>query len=220
VGSVAWIGFAVPAETVYLPVYAGATAVPASFSTGNRSEVSRESAWWAFNTVTNWARLRYSDMIVDIRAEQQAIESAELANRAAVDAEALRLRNTSGEAGTRAYLTNWSVANAGTNVDRWWRFSDRLIARYANGMVSDFANGTASNPGYPAAWYDRNAYQYGPRIYDMAGLEAISDLRYVNATVTVEPGEELRVIRETQRRTGEGAAQPAFLAGLLALLGR
>ena len=56
VGGVAWIGFAVPAETVYMPVYAGATAIPASFSLGNRSEVSRASAWWAFNTVTNWAR--------------------------------------------------------------------------------------------------------------------------------------------------------------------
>lgn len=219
VGGIAWIGFAVPAETVYLPVYAGATAVPASFTLGNRSEVSRDSAWWAFNTVTNWARLRYRDMIVDVRAEQGAIESTELANLSAADAEALRLLNASGEAAGRAYLTNWSVANGEANVERWWRFSDRLIAKYANGMVSDFANGTTANPGYPAAWYDANGYQYGPRIYDVAGLTKVPELAYVNRTVTVAQGDELSTIRETQRRGADGVSAPASFAALLRIFG-
>lgn len=209
VGGIAWIGFAVPAETVYLPIYAGSSALPASFSKGNRSEVSRDSAWWAFNLVTNWARLRYSDMIPEIQAEQQAIEAAALINRTTVDGEVLRLRNVSGEAVSREFLTNWTVANAEASVDRWWHFSDRLIARYANGMVNDFVNGTTANPGYPVTWYDSNGYQYGPRVYDMEGLGAISGLAYVNNTVLVSPGDELRLIRETQRRAGNGTASPS-----------
>ena len=199
VGGIAWVGFAVPAETVYLPIYAGSTALPASFTTGNRSEVSRDSAWWAFNLVTNWARLRYCDMIPEVRAEQQAIEAAALENRTAVDQEALRLRNVSGEVEARKYLTNWTVSNAEAGVDRWWHFSDRLIARYVNGMVNDFANRTAANPGYPASWLDANGYQYGPRVYDMEGLGAIPDLAFVNTTVMASPGDELRLINETQR---------------------
>lgn len=208
VGGTAWIGFAVPAETVYLPVYAGSTALPASFATGNRSAVSRDSAWWAFNLVTNWARLRYRDMIPEIRAEQQSIEAASLENRTVVDREALRLRNTSGEAAARAYLTNWTVSHADAVLDRWWAFSDRLIARYANGMVNDAVNRTAANPGYPAAWLDANGYQYGPRIYDLEGLKAIPDLVFVNETVFARPGDELSLINQTQRRAGNATPVP------------
>lgn len=198
-----------PAETVYLPVYAGSTAVPASFMTGNRSEVSRDSAWWAFNLVTNWARLRYRDMVPEIRAEQQAIERAAVKNLTTVDAEALRLRNTSSEAGAREYLTNWTVSNAEAGVHHWWHFSDRLIARYANGMVNDFMNRTAANPGYPATWLDTNGYQYGPRVYDMEGLAAITGLAFVNETVMADPGDEIRLIRETQRRVADGSSTPS-----------
>ena len=110
---------------------------------------------------------------------------------------------------SREFLTNWTVANAEASVDRWWHFSDRLIARYANGMVNDFVNGTTANPGYPVTWYDSNGYQYGPRVYDMEGLGAISGLAYVNNTVLVSPGDELRLIRETQRRAGNGTASPS-----------
>lgn len=219
VGGVAWIGFAVPAETVYLPVYAGATAVPESFTIGNRSEVSRDSAWWAFNTVTNWARLRYCDMMVDVHAEQEAVEGAALIDLASADGDAVELRNASGDAAARAFLTNWTVANGEANVDRWWNFSDRLIAKYANGMISDFANGTTASPGYPAAWYDDADYQYGPRIYDAAGLAELPDLAYVNETVTVAPGDELRTIWETQRRDTESVPAPSLFAPLFGLLG-
>ncbi len=86
-------------------------------------------------------------------------------------------------------------------------------------MVSDFPNGTTANPGYPAAWYDANGYQYGPRIYDYAGLAKVPDLAYVNRTVTVAPGDELRTIRETQQRSAEGASAPAPFAALLRLFG-
>jgi hypothetical protein len=137
-------------------------------------------------------------MIVDIRAEQGAIEEAEIANRSAADAEALRVLNASGDAACRAYLTNWSVTNADAIVEGWWRFSDRLFAKYANGMVSAFANGTTTNPGYSSTWYGANDYQYGPRVYDMAGLLKIPGLPYLNRTITAVPGEELEAIREAR----------------------
>ena len=86
-------------------------------------------------------------------------------------------------------------------------------------MVSDFPNGTTANPGYPAAGYDANGYQYGPRIYDLAGLAKIPGLAFVNRTVTVAPGEELGTIRETQRHSVEGASVPASFAALLCLFG-
>ena len=57
-------------------------------------------------------------MIVDVRAEQGAIERAEIAALPATDAEALQLLNASGETAGRPYLTNWSVADGEANVER------------------------------------------------------------------------------------------------------
>lgn len=73
-------------------------------------------------------------------------------------------------------------------------------------MISDVPNGTTVNPGYPAAWND-----------DDAGFAEIPDLAYVNETVTVAPGDELRAIEEIQRRGAGSVPAPAFLASLFGL---
>jgi len=199
IGGIAWFGFAPPAETVYIPFYAGITSIPPGWSNTDRSVFSRDSSWWAFNYVTNWATLNYHAMIGDIRARQQAIEQRQFDEQSVVDENARQIYYTKGDAAARAYLTGYSSANARANADEWWKLSDHLVVKYSNMMVNDFANGTTHLSGYPDAWLEENEYQYGPRIYEDEDLEDVVGLAYVNRTVYTTPGNELSLIKETQR---------------------
>ena len=199
IGGIVWFGFAQPAETVYVPFYAGATSVPAEWSDNDRSTFSRDYAWWAFNYVTNWATINYNAMIGDIRARQQAIEQRQFADQPFVEENAQKIYYSEGETATRAYLTTYSTANALANANDWWKLSDQLVLKYSNMMVNDFANGTTAMPGYPDGWLQDAGYQYGPRIYPDKELQNVVGLAYVNMTVYTTPDNELNLIRETQR---------------------
>jgi dipeptidase len=199
IGGIVWFGFAQPAETVYVPFYAGATSVPAEWSQNDRSTFSRDYAWWAFNYVTNWATINYNAMIGDIRARQQAIEQRQFADQPVVEENAQKIYYSEGEAATRAYLTTYSTANALANANDWWKLSDQLVVKYSNMMVNDFANGTTAMPGYPDGWLQDAGYQYGPRIYPDKELQNVVGLAYVNMTLYTTPDNELNLIRETQR---------------------
>jgi len=199
IGGIIWFGFAQPAETVYIPFYAGATGVPAEWSQNDRSTFSREYAWWAFNHVTNWATLNYNAMVNDIRARQQAIEQRQFDDQPVVEENARTLYYVEGEDAARAYLTQYSSANALANAHDWWQLSDQLVVKYSNMMVNDFINGTTYLPGYPDSWLQDAGYQYGPRIYPDKELQNVVGLAYVNRTVYTTPGNELNLIRTTQR---------------------
>ncbi|PKL58969.1 MAG: hypothetical protein CVV34_00355 [Methanomicrobiales archaeon HGW-Methanomicrobiales-5] len=199
IGGITWFGFAQPAETVYIPFYAGITSVPFQWSDNDRSTFSRDYAWWTFNYATNWATLNYRAMIVDIKDRQQAIEQRQFADQPVVEANAKRLYDSQGDAAARAYLTGYSSANAERNLGDWWKLSDHMVVKYSNMMVSDFANGTTALPGYPDTWLQENRYQYGPRIYEAKELQTVVGLAYVNRTVDTTPGNELNLIKETQR---------------------
>ncbi len=199
IGGIIWFGFAQPAETVYIPFYAGATGVPAEWSQNDRSTFSREYAWWAFNHVTNWATLNYNAMVNDIRARQQAIEQRQFDDQPVVEENARTLYYVEGEDAARAYLTQYSSANALANAHDWWQLSDQLVVKYSNMMVNDFINGTTYLPGYPDAWLQDAGYQYGPRIYPDKELQNVVGLAYVNRTVYTTPGNELNLIKTTQR---------------------
>ena len=199
IGGVVWFGFAQPAETAYVPFYAGATSVPAKWSENDRSTFSRDYAWWAFNYVTNWATINYNAMIGDIRARQQAIEQRQFTDQPVVEENARKIYYSDGEAAARAYLTQYSTANALANADDWWKLSDQIVVKYSNMMVNDFANGTTALPGYPDGWLQDAGYQYGPRIYPDKDLQHVVGLAYVNRTVYTTPDNQLNLIRETQR---------------------
>ena len=138
-------------------------------------------------------------MFGDIKARQQAIEQRQFADQPVLEENAKKIYDSQGEAAARAYLTGYSTANALANMNDWWKLSDQLVVKYSNMMVSDFANGTTALPGYPDKWLQDNQYQYGPRVYEAKDLQKVVGLAYVNMTVDTTPGNELNIIRQTQR---------------------
>lgn len=160
VGGICWMGPDKPAETCFVPFYCGINDLPWSYQTGDTRVFSRESAWWAFNFVSNWAELKYSYMIRDIQAVQDSVEHAELADIVMVDAAVMEIMDQD-ECSARFYLTQWSVENADAVVHRWWSLADMLIARYDDGYVNS-PDSMAVEVGYPQWWLDEAGYADGP----------------------------------------------------------
>ncbi len=198
IGGVCWFGFAQPYETCYIPIRAGVNSLPEEFSIGSRSVFDRNSAWWAFNFVTNWACLGYDSMIEDIQKEQRRIEAEELSKQTEIDRKAQEINKTEGTEACREFLTETCNENALSVLDDWWILADRLIVKYSNGMINDFENETTVLGGYPNWWLNETGYQYGPRIYQVEELRQLDGVVYVNETVQTNPGKELEYIKENQ----------------------
>jgi len=147
IGGVLWFGEDAPHSTCYIPFYCGITEVPISFSSGRRDVFDKDSAWWAFNFVSNWADLKFSYMIEDIKAAQNELEGDFFAMQPAVEMAAVELYKKDSALAVK-YLTNYSNDCANRAVDKWWKLADELIGKYDDGYVD------GSSVGYPTWWLE------------------------------------------------------------------
>lgn len=196
VGGVLWFGPAVAYETVYVPMYAGATGVSAAYTVGDRLTYDPGSAYWTFALVTNWAMLRYDAMIDTIVAEQCELEAESTALVQDTDRQAALLIEAGDAEGAVRLLTNVTVSRGDAIIDAWHDLTGRLIVTYANGLVTDPVTEAVDEPGYPAWWLDETGYQYGPRVYELDELRATGGLNYTESTVWVPKNATFREIRE------------------------
>lgn len=158
VGGIYWYGLDNPYTNFFVPFYTTITVLPESYTTGTLRQFSRDSAWWAFNFVANYANLRWSYMIEDIRKVQREIEDLTFELQPAVEATALALLEQSpGLVGK--YLTNYCVSNAELNIKKWWRLADFLVTKYNDGYIQD-EKGRAQEIGYPESWLKREAVEH------------------------------------------------------------
>jgi dipeptidase len=153
VGGVYWYGVDDTYTTCYVPLYCGIDAIPESYTVGELSRFSWDSAWWAFNFVANFANIRYSAMIEDIQAVQAEIEGNFLALQPAVEKTAVELLKTDPEL-ARRFLTDYSVCHAELTVDRWRELGKHLVTKYNDGYVQE-SPGRAKEVGYPESWLRR-----------------------------------------------------------------
>ncbi|HOG52864.1 MAG TPA: C69 family dipeptidase [Bacillota bacterium] len=145
IANVIWFGEDAPHSTCYVPFYVGATSIPASFTVGSRATLDRNSAWWAFNLVSNFADLKYSYMIKDIEALASKFEDEALAMQPVIESAAAELYKVDPKLAV-SFLTNYSNAHAEKVVAEWWKLFDTLAVKYQDGYVS------LKTAGYPDEW--------------------------------------------------------------------
>jgi len=164
IGGVQWWGVDDTYSTVYFPVYCGVTGVPKAFAvgTGDFHNVTWESAFWVFNAVSNYAYLRYNDMIKDIRVEQGKLEAKFMADVPEVDLAAADLYKRSPRL-AKDYLTEYTVAAGDMVVERWRELHKQLLYKYLDGNVKD-EKGNVTHPGYPESWYAKIAAATGDHL--------------------------------------------------------
>ena len=164
VGGIIWFGVDDTYSTCYTPVYCGITEIPECFKVGNGDMLtySETSAFWAFNFVTNFAYLRYIDMIEDVQKVQSELENKFVANLPVVDKAAETLYLANKEQGLR-FITEYSVNEANNMTARWKKLGQYLLVKYMDGNIKREKDGQfertetglAPSPifaGYPEWW--------------------------------------------------------------------
>jgi dipeptidase len=148
-------------------MYCGITEIPECFAVGNGDMLiySETSAFWAFNWVSNFAYLRYSDMIKDVQLVQNELENKFVSFVPVIDKAAEILYNSTGEEQARKFLSEYSVNEANNMTQRWKELGQYLLVKYMDGNIKREKNGEFERtetglapgplqPGYPDWWYE------------------------------------------------------------------
>ncbi len=167
IGGLTWFGPDRPSTAALMPFYAGVTNLPAPMQTGDLLAFNRKSMWTAFNFVANFAMLKYSFMIEDIRKVRDRFEAQALGGQATRENEALKLWKAGDEAGARAMLTRYCDGNAGAVLEEWWKLAELLYLKYNDGYLNT-REGMAQSVFYPAWWLKEVGYEKGPTSYQKA----------------------------------------------------
>lgn len=167
IGGILWFGVDDAYSTCYAPMYCGISEIPESFKVGNGDMLtySETSAFWAFNYVSNFAYLRYNDMIKDVQVVQQELEDKFITFVPVIDIAAKELFNSTNENLARKFLTEYSVNEANKMTERWKKLGQYLLIKYMDGNIKrekdgEFQRtetGLAPSPifaGYPDWWYE------------------------------------------------------------------
>jgi dipeptidase len=176
VGGVLWYGLDDTYTSCYVPLYAGIQRVPVSFTVGEITRFSWDSAWWVFNFVANIANLKYSYMVEDILAVQQELEGRLLAMQPVVEKTALELAATDPEL-MHQYLTQYSVGQADEVVRRWKALGEQLLTTYNDGYVVGEGDESVER-GYPQGWLSLVAKERGEQFRLARPEENLTDLPY------------------------------------------
>lgn len=162
IGGITWIGLDAPNTTCFVPFYCGINNLPISYQTGSPKTFSKDIAWWAFNFVANWATLKYSFIIKDIKNIQKNIELLELKTQKKLERKALKLYKKNPSL-TKNFLTKYCSDNANFVIQKWWQLSYFLIEKYTNRYINKPMVG--KEEGYPKVWRDKTNYKKGPITY-------------------------------------------------------
>ena len=150
VGGVLWYGLDNPDTSVFVPFYTSITRLPAGYTTGSLQRFTPESTWWLFNFVSNYANLRYRDMIRDIRCVQADLEHTFFAFQPYIEQTAQAMAEQDG-ALMRTFLTRYCLQNAQWAHTSWQKLSEGLITTYNDGYIQD-EHGRPKQQGYPEGW--------------------------------------------------------------------
>ncbi|MBU2550551.1 MAG: C69 family dipeptidase [Proteobacteria bacterium] len=164
IGGLIWFGPDRPATAVLLPFYSGALDLPASMQQGDALKFSKESMWTAFNYVANYAMLKYSFMIKDIRQLRDHFEAAAFGAQAELESKALDLWKKGDPGGALRLLTEHSDRMAADVLDKWWDLSQSLYLKYNDGYLNT-RQGLAQEVFYPAGWLKQVGFEDGPISY-------------------------------------------------------
>ena len=159
IGGIVWFGMDNPYTNVFVPVYTSVTELPLSYTIGSLKKYTRDSAWWTFNFVANYANLRYSYMIKDIQKVQKEIEDLEFGLQPAIEHTAEYLLRTDKELAGK-YLTKYCVENAEMIVRKWRDLGDLLVTKYNDGYIQNEKN-RPQEIGYPDKWLKKEAKEKG-----------------------------------------------------------
>jgi dipeptidase len=158
IGGIIWFGIDDAASCVYAPMYSSMTRIPETYERGNGAMMqwSDNSAFWAFNQVTNFAYMRYNLIHPEIDSLQQKLETKYVNYTPAIDKAAEELYKADKEMAVE-FLTDYSVNTGNALVYKWQDFYKYLFMKYMDGNIKrpnpGFQNPHVKYPGYGEDYY-------------------------------------------------------------------
>lgn len=130
IGGVVWLGYANPAMTTYVPLYAGITDLPDDYKTDARATgFSRRAAWWAFNRVAKISAHRWGDMRNDVAAVRNPLQEKLLSGQKEIEARACELLAQDPQK-AREFLTQKTRDACLEATQAYWNLGDLLWTKY------------------------------------------------------------------------------------------
>lgn len=161
IGGIFWYGLDDAGLTQHVPFYCGMTHPPYAYSeqSGDILTYSDQSAFWVFNTVSQFVYLYYDRAIKDMRKKQDEYEKQFVARVEAIDAGAELLYRKDPEL-VAPFLTDFSHNTANRLLDDWRELGRFLLVKYLDGNVKQEKDGvflrnaydfprSPTNPDYP-----------------------------------------------------------------------
>lgn len=174
VGGILWFGVDDTYVTCYVPMYCGITEIPECFAEGNGDLLtySPTSAFWTFNKVSNFAYLRYNEIIPDIQKIQNELENNFEKFVPIIDESAKNIYQLNGAEEAGRFLTKYSVNEAGYVTKRWEKLWEYLLVKFLDGNIKREKDGEFERtetgvppyphfPEYPDWWYRELVKQTG-----------------------------------------------------------
>ena len=169
IGGIIWFGIDDAASCVYAPMYSSISKVPETYERGNGAmmEWSDNSAFWAFNQVSNFAYMRYNLIHPEIDSLQQKLETKYVNYTPAIDKAALELLKTDKEMAVE-FLTDYSANTGNALVYKWQDFYKYLFMKYMDGNVKrpnpGYQNPHLKQPGYSKEFYKKIVDETGDKL--------------------------------------------------------
>lgn len=152
-GGMIWLSFGAQDTACYMPLYAGMTALPESFTIGDHYEFDRSSARWAFDYVDFHTQVVYSLAIEDVRQAIAEYEDGAIAMTPAIEKTALELHNADPDKAV-SFITDFCLQNADKVVNAWWRLGDELLVKYNHLSIYDRESREQRRIEYPEWWLE------------------------------------------------------------------
>ena len=151
IGGIVWLAFGAQDTACYMPLYAGITEIPHSFSIGDHWVFNRESARWAFDYVDFHTLVAYFHAIRDVQKAQHKWEKTAIERVPSIDISAKELYTQDPKLAVR-FLTDYCLNNANKVIEAWWELGDQLLVKYNHLSIYDTQNRKRSNLPYPEWW--------------------------------------------------------------------
>jgi len=129
IGGLAWLGYDNPAMTAYAPVYAGVESFPPEWRVCGRPGFNRNSAWWAFNRVSDLAAQKWGHMREDVNQVRIPLEEEAFASRKEFEKRMVALYKRSPRR-LRRELTRHSRQWLERLTQAYWKLGDHIWSKY------------------------------------------------------------------------------------------
>lgn len=134
VGGVVYLCHHAPHTSLFLPIFSATQSLPAQFETGNLYHLNRQSAWWPFASVNNFAEKSYVHIHHDIARHQRRLEYESNALVDTLSKEAVALLAHQQRDVVLQKVTQFTHERNQVLIDGWWQLFDSLIVKFRDGI--------------------------------------------------------------------------------------